>query len=179
MNFLARQKQGVSREPVCFNCFRPPGDTHSLHSTLAPSTPCGLWGLLFLLFAPSDHPVSPPDTKISICRPWRSCNAGWPSYNSLYIGLCSPCPEQPTNHSTRSTQEREGRVNGSSQWAPALDWSRHNYHVNILQCIKWYDTHTLLGWMFHPWSQWATILWWVSFGGIRELKKVWRWEWEK
>lgn len=36
---LGRQKQGIIWGPVCFNCFRPPGATHSLHSSLAPSTP--------------------------------------------------------------------------------------------------------------------------------------------
>lgn len=34
MNFWGRQKQVVSWGPVCFNSFKPPGATHSLHSSL-------------------------------------------------------------------------------------------------------------------------------------------------
>lgn len=34
MNFWRRQKQAVSLGPVCFNYFRAPGATHSLHSSL-------------------------------------------------------------------------------------------------------------------------------------------------
>lgn len=41
-----------------------------------------------------------------------------------------------------------GGVNGGSQWVLVLDWSRQNYHVNILLCIRWYDTHTLSGCVF-------------------------------
>lgn len=147
----------------------PIPSTHHLHLLHLPSLRPFLLSLCLFWSA-----FSPVDTEISIWCPWRSWNAGWPSYISLYIGLCSPCPEQPTNHSTRSTQEGEGRVNGSSQWAPALDWSRHNYHVNILLRIRWYNTHMLSGRMFPHQSQWTNILWWVSYGAIKELRRVWR-----
>lgn len=78
-----------------------------------------------------------------------------------------------TNQSLYKIHTKKGRVDGSSQWAPALDWSRHNYHVNILR-IRWYNTHTLSWRLFPHLSQGTNTLWWVSFGAMKELKRVWR-----
>lgn len=140
-----RQKQSSDMGPVCFNCFGPQGPPippliiYTSH----------LWDLSSCLFTSSDQAFPLVDTEISIGGPRGHWNVVWPSSISLYIGLCSPCPEQPTNQCTRPVQEGEGSLKGGgSQWAPALDWSRHNYHVNILLCIRWYNAHTLSGSLF-------------------------------
>lgn len=85
------------------------------------------------------------------------------SYISLYIGLCSTCPEQPTNHSTRSTQEGEGRGEwqfpvGTSAWLestqlpcqypPAHQVIQYTYTlwVHVLPLVS-VDQHTLMGFL--------------------------------
>ena len=111
---------------------------------------------------------------MSIWCPRRSWNAGWPATSPCILA----CVHHVLSNQPITLQDphRKGRggVNGSSQWAPALDWSRHNYHVNILLRIRWYNTHTLSGCMFSHRSRWTNILWWVSYGTIKELKRVWR-----
>lgn len=87
--------------------------------------------------ASSDHPAPLADTEISMWHPRRSCNADWPRYTtpSCILG----CVQHVLSNQPITLQDplRKGRVHGSSQRAPALDWSRHNYHVNILLRIRW------------------------------------------
>lgn len=103
---LGRQKR--HRSGTCL--FQPPKATGG--HPFPPLIPCSFdtshpWGLFSRFFASSDQPSPVADTKISIRCPFRGWHAGWPNSLALYIGLRLPCPEQPTNHSTRSTQRGE------------------------------------------------------------------------
>lgn len=105
-------------------------------------------------------------------HPRRSRNAGWPRYTppSCILGCVHHVLSiQPI---TLQDPHRKGRALGSSQRARALDWSRHNYHVNILLRIRWYDTHThSLGACFPHQSRGTRTLWWVFFRADKETEE--------
>lgn len=133
-----------------------------------------VWSRPSHLLASSDHPTPLADTEIRMWHPWRSCNAGWPRYTtpSCILG----CVQHVLSNQPITLQDplRKGRVHGSSQRAPVLDWSRHNYHVNT-SCASGDTIHAhSLGACFPHQSQGTRTLWWHSFGVIKKLSRVWK-----
>lgn len=92
---------------TCFNHSRPRGgSTFSSVSTCSSYNPF-LWVFLFFLLSGrywNKYLFSLEKLKH---RPAR--------HHLLLYGPCSPCPERPSNHFTRSTEVGEGGINGESR----------------------------------------------------------------